>query len=191
MACSHNDSGRLVRTGIRWRYVCELRICNCQQSGCIRRSNCRNHCCRRHLNARTGILPCCSLQKEHRPGPWKRNWLQRIQHLPHPGRQCHNPPTCNERHKTAGLHNPYALINPGFPLCLHIQEKTDRPHRRRPPGLPLHSICNTYNNGAVRLEFEIPTESRSKNMKSLIIKDFIFSLLYFWRVFGEILLLNA
>ena len=32
----------------------------------------------------------------------------------------------------------------------------------------------------------IPTESRNKNRKSLITKDFRFSLLHFWRVFGEI-----
>ena len=33
---------------------------------------------------------------------------------------------------------------------------------------------------------QIPTASRSKNWKSLTIKDFQFSLLHFWRVFGEI-----
>ena len=32
----------------------------------------------------------------------------------------------------------------------------------------------------------IPTESRNKNRKPLTLKDFRFSLLYFWRVFGEI-----
>ena len=39
---------------------------------------------------------------------------------------------------------------------------------------------------APHLYFPFPTESRSKNRKSLVIKDFRFSLLHFWRVFGEI-----
>ena len=41
------------------------------------------------------------------------------------------------------------------------------------------------------LYFPFPTESRNKNRKSLTFKGFRFSLLGFWRVFGEILLLNA
>lgn len=39
---------------------------------------------------------------------------------------------------------------------------------------------------APHLYFPFPTESRSKNRKSLSVKDFRFSLLHFWRVFGEI-----
>lgn len=37
----------------------------------------------------------------------------------------------------------------------------------------------------------IPTESLSKNRKFLIVKNFRFSLLDFWRVFGEIIMSDS
>ena len=45
---------------------------------------------------------------------------------------------------------------------------------------------HTFINLSPHLYFPFPTESRIKNRKFLIVKDFRFSLLYFWRVFGEI-----
>ena len=48
------------------------------------------------------------------------------------------------------------------------------------------SVSMMARGGREKASQRLNPESRSKNRKSLIIKDFRFSLLHFWRVFGEI-----